>query len=224
MCAVLHVISDRKRHSLPLFDALLLSARAGADVIQIREKKAPSLETYQLCESLMQACANEGLNSQVFVNDRVDVALSLPTAGVHLAAKSLPIAKVVHLRSRIGWTGQIGCSVHSLEEAKAAQEAGADYVTFGHVFASSSHSGIPPKGLSALYQVVEELSIPVIAIGGIDATNIASVLATGCTGVAVIGAVLESERPLAAVQTLKEKLKQHSGKEKVSWITRGLKA
>ncbi len=223
MSVVLHVISDRKRHTLSLFDALLESARGGADVIQIREKKAPSADIYHLCTSISQAFAREELHTQLFVNDRVDVALCTPTAGVHLAAKSLPISQVAKLRSRNGWQGRIGCSVHSLEEAQQAQQAGADYVTFGHIFASSSHIGLPPKGIHALAQIVDALSIPVIAIGGIDATNVQTVTATGCSGIAVIGAVLESDQPGAATQTIKDTLRQCTQQVKIPWFTMEVK-
>lgn len=215
MDAVLHVISDRNRHRLPLLEALAESARGGADVIQIREKKAPASETYELVRALQQICTEERLSSRILVNDRVDIALSAGIAGVHLAAKSLPIPAAAQLRRQIGWSGMIGCSVHSLDEAIRAQGAGADYVTFGHVFASESHPGLPPRGLYALRRVTEALSIPVIAIGGIDRANVGAVLETGCSGVAVIGSVLNAEDPLAAVKRLKEAMKRSGSSPKV---------
>ncbi|MCY0893528.1 MAG: thiamine phosphate synthase [Acidibacillus sp.] len=222
MQAVLHVISDRKRHVHPLFDALLESARGGADIIQIREKKAPSLETFDLCASLIASCTKERLATQLFVNDRVDVALSLPTAGIHLAAKSLPLEQVLKLREQTLWKGHIGCSVHSVEEALQAQERGADYVTFGHIFASSSHIGLPPKGVYALARVVDALSIPVIAIGGIDATNVQSVLASKCSGIAVISAVLASDQPKQTTQHIKKLMLQSTIEVKIPWFKESL--
>ncbi|MCL6517643.1 thiamine phosphate synthase, partial [Alicyclobacillus sp.] len=190
MNPVLHVISDRQRHALPLPEALTQAALGGADVLQIREKKAPAAEVYALCLEVRERCQAAGVRPQLFVNDRIDVAIALEADGVHLAAKSLPVAVARGLAERSGWKGVIGCSVHSLEEAIAAEASGADYVTFGHVFASESHPGVPPRGLYALRRVVEAVRIPVIAIGGIDPANVAAVLATGCHGVAVIGAVI----------------------------------
>ncbi|WP_284285927.1 thiamine phosphate synthase [Alicyclobacillus fastidiosus] len=178
-------------------------------------KKAPASETYGLVRELQQICTEERLSSRIFVNDRVDIALSTDVAGVHLAAKSLPIPAVAQLRRQTGWHGLIGCSVHALDEAIRAERAGADYVTFGHVFASESHPGLPPRGLYALRRVAEALSIPVIAIGGIDKTNVGAVLETGCSGVAVIGSVLNAEDPLDAVKCLKAAMEKSDVSPKV---------
>lgn len=208
MNAVLHVISDRIRHRLPLLEALVESAKGGADVIQVREKKAPASETYALVRQLQRSLSKHGLASDIFVNDRVDIAMAASLSGVHLAAKSLPIPVATQLRNQVEWSGYIGCSVHTLDEAMAAEQAGADYVTFGHIFASDSHPGLPPQGLHALRRVVEALTIPVVAIGGIDHTNVDTVLSTACSGIAVIGAVLNADSPLAVTRTLKREIEK----------------
>lgn len=215
MTAVIHVISDRQRHHLPLLDALVLAAQGGADVIQIREKKAPAAETYAQITELQQHLSELEQIPAVFVNDRVDIALSANLAGVHLAAKSLPLQVARSLRDRARWSGWIGCSVHSLDEAMAAERAGADYVTFGHVFSSQSHPGIPPRGLHTLRRVVDVLSIPVIAIGGIDHKNVQPVLETNCSGIAVIGAVLNAEDPFEATRALRQAVERSSAIPKV---------
>jgi thiamine-phosphate pyrophosphorylase len=142
----------------------------------------------------------------LFVNDRVDVAMAVGASGVHLAAKSLPIPAVKQLVARASWPGLVGCSVHSLEAALVAAAAGADYITFGHVYASESHPGLPPRGVRELARIVEAVEIPVIAIGGIDASNVEPVLETGCAGVAVIGAVLGQDDPQRAAHRLKERM------------------
>lgn len=206
MKAVLHVISDRNRHRIPLFEALSKAAEGGADVIQIREKKAPAAETYGMILELQQQLRLHGLATKVFVNDRVDIGIAAQLDGVHLAAKSLPIQVVKQLRMQTGWSGLIGCSIHTLDEAIAAEQSGADYVTFGHVYASESHPGLAPRGIQSLHRVVDALSIPVIAIGGIDGTNLGAVLDTGCSGIAVIGAVLDANDPLVATRQLKDQM------------------
>lgn len=219
MKAVLHVISDRSRHRLPLLDALSKAAEGGADVIQVREKKAPVADTYAMVLELQQLFRLKGLPAKLFVNDRTDVGIAAQLAGVHLAAKSLPIQVVKSLCKQTGWLGMVGCSVHALDEAIAAEHAGADYVTFGHVYASESHPGLPPRGLQSLRRVVEALSIPVIAIGGIDRTNVGAVLDTGCSGIAVIGAVLDAEDPFAATRDLKEQMQKSLTHPKVPfWL------
>lgn len=203
MKAVLHVISDRHRHRLPLLDCLIEAIRAEADVIQIREKKAPALETYEFIVQLQRILLEQQLQTRIFLNDRLDLAMALQLSGVHLARKSLPIDAARQLCHQIGWYGVIGCSVHSIEEAEQAEQLGVDYVTFGHVYDSESHPGVPSRGVYALHRVVEKLSIPVVAIGGIAAYNLLPVLETGCSGVAVIGAVLDAKNPYLATRQLK---------------------
>lgn len=213
MTAVLHVISDRKRHTLPVETALLLAADAGADVIQIRDKRAAARDTYELCQQVVKANAK----TAVFVNDRTDIAMAAQLPGIHLGGASLPVAVVREVVARSAWQGVIGVSVHSVEEAIEAQRANADYVTFGHVFGSESHRGLAPKGVRALARVVDALDIPVVAIGGIDATNVDLVLETGCAGVAVIGAVLQSDDPARATDILKSRMARSSAKPKCNF-------
>jgi len=207
---VLHLISDHHRHRLPLLDALLEGAAGGADVLQIRDKRAPASETYELIKTLRTACRNRGLAPQLFVNDRVDVAIATESGGVHLASKSLPIQAVRSLREKSAWSGIIGCSVHTYGEALAAADAGADYITFGHVYASESHRDLAPRGLLELSRIVQAVDIPVLAIGGIDASNVLPVMETGCSGVAVIGAVLNDVAPKQAAAAIKEQMLKSS--------------
>jgi len=219
--AMLHVISDKTRPLSPqtLHDALVASARGGADVIQIREKKTPAGAVYALCQEMMEATAAMQRAPQIFVNDRVDVAIAAHLHGVHLARLSLPIAAVLELKAQSGWRGLVGVSVHSLDEAKLAEAAGANYVTFGHVFASASHRGEAPRGVTALANVVDALTIPVVAIGGIDVLNVRTVVDTGCAGIAVIGAVLDQDNPEAATFRLKNQMDAAQTKPKVVFPT-----
>ena len=203
MSAILHVVSDRQRCKLPIAQALLESARGGADVIQIREKRAPAMETFSLTKQLQARCKRLGLETAFIMNDRFDIALAANMDGVHLAAKSLPIDVVAGLRREYRWRGRIGCSVHSLEEALVAEQGGADYVTFGHIYASGSHPNLPPRGVMALRRIVDRVNIPVIAIGGIDVANLEAVLDTGCSGIAIIGAILDTESPREQSEKIK---------------------
>ena len=219
MRAALHIISDQQRHRLPLEEALLQGALGGADVVQIRQKRAPAAETYAFLRRLSFQCREARVDTRLFINDRVDVAIAAGAAGVHLAAKSLPLEAVRFLRQETGWSGLIGCSVHSLDEAIEAETRGADYVTFGHVFATSSHAGVPPRGTQTLAEIVQGLSIPVIAIGGIIEENVEEVLQTGCSGIAVIGAILESEHPRRAAQSLRDRIARSRAVPRVPFPT-----
>jgi thiamine-phosphate diphosphorylase len=219
LSTVLHVISDRARSHTPLLDALVSAAKGGADILQIREKKLPAAELYHFCVDLTQRLEQEDVYPGVFINDRVDVAMATSSRGVHLASKSLPISVVKRLLSRHGVDLFIGCSVHSVEEAIEAAEGGADYVTFGHIYASESHPNLPPRGVNQLARVVEAVSIPVIAIGGIDATNVGPVLETGCSGVAVIGGVIGQANPERAAYNIKNQMQKCTVRPKVLFPT-----
>jgi len=200
----LHLITDRKRCAGDLLAAVHQAAASGVDWVQVREKTAPAVDVYELCRRVQQACEDTGAG--LLVNDRVDVALAVRARGVHLAKKSLPPAVARPLLA----PGQIiGCSVHSLEEAVRLADAGADYLTFGNVFVTGSHPGFPAKGVGVLRSIVHAVNVPVLAIGGITVSNVADVLATGCAGVAVIGAILADPDPAGAALRLREALDAH---------------
>jgi thiamine-phosphate pyrophosphorylase len=195
--ALHHVTDPAVPH---LTHAVVAASRGGVDVVQLRAKSAPALEIFDQVRELRSALS--GSPCALLVNDRIDVALAGGAAGVHLAAKSLPVAAA---RSLIGHL-LLGRSVHSLEEAVAAAEDGADYVTYGHVYPTKSKPGVPPRSLTELGRVVQQVPVAVIAIGGITADNVEPVLETGCAGIAVISAILDAPDPGGAAGRLREAL------------------
>jgi thiamine-phosphate pyrophosphorylase len=135
----------------------------------------------------------------LLVNDRVDVALAAGADGVHLPSRGLDVKNV---RKIVPPGFVIGVSTHSLAEARMAQKGGADYVVFGPVFATTKTQ---PVGLDALAEVVEALTIPVFALGGVTVCNAADCAARGAR-VACIGAVFRQPDPAAAARALRERL------------------
>ena len=198
----LHVITDGQREADELKGIVAKAVRGGADVIQLRYKSAPALDMYNLGRAIRPVIEEAG--AALLINDRLDVAMALPASGVHLAGKSLPLPVVSQMLGREEYL--IGCSVHSVEEARQAERDGACYITYGHIFATNSKPGLAPRGLEALREVVEAVQIPVLAIGGINAGNLDEVLATGVAGIAVIGAVMADTDPEEAARQLREKM------------------
>lgn len=196
----LHLITDRKRARGELIESVRKALAAGVDWVQVREKTAPAAELYDQARRILEIA--RPLGAGVIINDRVDVALAVGASGVHLAKKSLPPEAARPLLR----PGQLlGRSVHSLEEALAvAREV--DYLTFGNVFPTESHPGVPPKGVEELARVVRAVDVPVLAIGGITLENLDLVLETGCAGIAVIGAILGDPDPAEAARRLREAL------------------
>jgi thiamine-phosphate diphosphorylase len=176
------------------------AARAGVDWIQIREKDLGGRALFDLVAAVVAQSAS----ARVLVNDRLDVALAAGAAGVHLGGASLPVAPVREWRRERAPGLLIGKSCHSIEEARAAEADGADYVFFGPVFATPSKLVYgPPQGIEALARVCRGLHIPVVAIGGITPENAAACIASGARGIAAIRWFQEPGDPDARVGALR---------------------
>ena len=181
----IHLITDRKSaNGGGPVSVARAALRGGIDWVQLRDKVAPARETFEAARAIATHTRRAGAG--LLVNDRLDVAMAAGADGVHLAGKSLPPDAA---RALLGEGPLLGISVHGLGEAREAVEAGVDYVTFGHVYPTSSKPGLPPRGILELAEIVESVEVPVLAVGGIDARNAREVLKTGCAGVAVISAI-----------------------------------
>jgi thiamine-phosphate pyrophosphorylase len=163
------------------------AAAGGATVIQVRLKGAPTAEVVRLGQALA------GLGPQLVVDDDVDAALELG-AGVHLGQQDEGAERALAAGLLLG------LSAATRREAAVAEFAGADYVGAGPVWASPSKpDAVAPIGLRGLAEICGAVSVPVVAIGGIDASNAAACIEAGAAGVAVIRAVAEIEALRAAV-------------------------
>ncbi len=197
----LHLVTEPRREPSELVRVVGLALDGGIDWVQLRNKSASAAAMYADGRQLYKITAEH--QAYLAINDRLDVALALVADGVHLAGQSLPVEAAVSLAAgRV----LVGRSVHSLNEARAAETAGADYLTFGHVFPTTSHPGLPPRGLKELREIVYAVEVPVLAIGGITADNLDSVLETGCAGIAVISAILADPEPDRAARRLRTAL------------------
>jgi thiamine-phosphate pyrophosphorylase len=199
----LYVVTDRQQTAgRPLPEVIAAAVRGGVGMVQLREK---DLCARDLCA--LGACLRDVLSSHnipLLINDRLDVAQALDTAGAHLAGHSLPTALA---RRVLGPHKLLGVSTHSVEEACAAVAEGADFIVFGPVFDTPSKAAYgAPQGLQRLQEVIRHVTIPVLAIGGIDCHNLPQVLQTGAHGVAMIRAILAAPDACAATQQLRSML------------------
>lgn len=161
----------------------------GAKIIQLRAKDAPTGPMLEAARKIRALTVSYG--ALFMVNDRVDVALLSRADGVHLGNDDIPAEDA---RKLLGKNSIIGISTHTRDEALAAQKRGADYISFGPVFATKTKKdALSPRGLEALKQAVEAVSIPVVAIGGINEKDLADVLACGVDAVAIISDILTSK-------------------------------
>jgi thiamine-phosphate pyrophosphorylase len=181
----LYYITDRTQtKSRSLEDCLAGAIAAGVDYVQIREKDLPARTLLTLTEATVAHAERQGQGTRVIVNDRLDVALAARAHGVHLGARSMPVG----IMRRMAPPGfRVGASCHSLEEAVAAQAAGADHLLLGPIFATPSKLQYgPPLGITKLDEVTHQVTIPVFALGGITPDRVATCLASGAVGIAGI--------------------------------------
>ncbi len=184
----------------PLLESIAAAAAAGVHWIQLREKDLAARDLARLTGTAIARCAllNSGTAnswaspSRIFVNDRLDVAIAEGASGVHLGENSLPVSDAKRLLRNVATDRQpveflTGVSCHSLSSAQAAATAGADYIFFGPIFPTPSKQMYgPAQGLERLAEVCRAVSIPVLAIGGVNAENAARCLDSGASGIAAI--------------------------------------
>jgi thiamine-phosphate pyrophosphorylase len=203
---IIYPITSGKATSQTIPDLLRLvraSVEAEVPLFQIREKSLPARVLYELtCQA---AEIMRGSKTRLLVNDRADIARAAGADGVHLTALSLP-AEVV--RSIFGPEFLIGVSTHSLEEARAARDGGADFVVFGPVFEKHGYSA--PQGLDKLRYVSSELrDFPVLAIGGISLDNVAACFEAGASGIAAIRLLNDAARMSEVYDRIQTSCAQH---------------
>ncbi len=178
-------------------------AAAGVDWIQIREKDLPARVLVDLAKRAIAGTLRT--SAQILLNDRLDVALAIGAAGVHLGESSIPVELVSEWRRSAGRVSfRIGVSCHSMEAARAAEDSGADYIFFGPVFATPSKATYgAPQGIDKLHRVCGAVRISVLAIGGVTVENANSCVAAGALGVAAIRLFQESDDLSALVNRLR---------------------
>ena len=183
----------------PLLPLIQEAVRAGVDLIQIREKDLAVRPLAELARATLE-CAR-GTATRIVVNDRLDVALALGACGVHLGTQSVPAQAI---RPWVPDDFLIGVSCHSLEEALAAESAGADYIVLGPIFATPSKLAYGlPLGLGKLRQVAARVRIPLLALGGINVQSVKPCLAAGATGIAGISIFQNSDSLQGRVRELR---------------------
>lgn len=168
-------------------EAMTAAIDAGVRFFQYRNKNSRRKDIYEICLGLSRLGRKAG--ALFLVNDHADIAAAVDAHGVHLGQDDLPIDQA---RKLLGSGKIIGISTHDTEQARAAERAGADYIGFGPIFKTSTKDAGPAQGADGIRLIREAVSLPIIAIGGINHSNVADVLRAGADGVAVISAVLSA--------------------------------
>jgi thiamine-phosphate pyrophosphorylase len=196
----LYFVTDSALMSSPtIAESAALAIQGGCSVVQLREKTAGSRELYETALVALSICAEAKV--PLIINDRVDIALAVDAAGVHVGQGDLP-ADIV--RGMIGEDKIIGVSVSSVEEALRAEQDGADYLGVGAIFATETKPDARVPGLECLRAIRSVTRLPLVAIGGINKNTVPLFSGTGVDGIAVVSAIAAAEDPKAAAAELRE--------------------
>jgi len=184
-CSVAGIASDAE-----------IAAAAGVKIIQYRNKAADTRTLYREAVLLKKICSGSG--SRLIINDRIDIALAVDAAGVHIGQEDMPYHEA---RRLLGRDRIIGVSVHDTGEAVQAEQWGADYLGVGPVFATATKPDAgEPCGLRMLEAIRHACRIPIVAIGGIDLSNLGEVREAGADMVCAISAVVTKQDVLAEIK------------------------
>ncbi|MCO1602434.1 thiamine phosphate synthase [Desulfosporosinus nitroreducens] len=196
----LYLVTDRKLlGERDLAQSIELAIQGGVSLVQLREKSISTKEFLNLALRVKEITSKYDI--PLIINDRLDIALAVDAEGLHVGQDDLPMLKA---RELLGPDKIIGVSARTLEEALLAEKQGADYLGVGAVFRTSTKSDAKEVSLEQLEYIKKSVSIPVVAIGGINYGNIQQVKATGIDGISVVSAILVQDNIFMAAKQLKE--------------------
>lgn len=196
--AKLYLILDREVNAYErLFDIARQAIGAGVDMIQLRDKNGSAKEILGFSKSVLRLTRGR---VPYIINDRVDLAAAGRASGVHLGQDDVPVAEA---RKMMGTKALIGVSCQTFAQAKKARREGADYIGFGSVFKTLTKPDRRPMDMALLARVVQDIKIPVFAVGGIRLKDVAGLKLIGADRVAVCRAVCLAEDVGEAVRRFK---------------------
>ena len=191
------LVTDHCHDIVAFCSTIEIAVQSGATMVQLREKTAGSRDFYELALQVMQITQRYKL--PLIINDRLDIALAVGADGVHVGQEDLPVAVV---RRLLGPDKIVGATAATVADALRAEAEGADYIGSGAVFPTATKPGKPVLPLTVLTQIKQAVKLPVVAIGGITASNLVELKSTGVDGIAVVSAIMNSDDPAAATKEI----------------------
>ncbi len=196
----LYLVTDRGLMSTStLEEAVEQAIKGGATLVQLREKNVSSLEFYKTAVKIKQITDKHHI--PLIINDRVDIALAVNAAGVHVGQSDLPAHNV---RSIIGKNKILGVSASTLGEAIRACEDGADYLGVGAMFATGTKTDAELVSIEELIKIREAVKLPIVVIGGINQKTVPFFDKTGIDGIAVVSALISAKDITEKAKELKK--------------------
>ena len=196
---LLYAVTDRAwTGKQSLLEQVELALQGGVTCVQLREKELDPASFLEEAQKMHELCQQYAV--PLIINDHVDVALACHAEGIHIGQDDLPPAEV---RRRVGDSMILGVSAHSLQEARDAVKNGADYLGVGAVFATKTKTDTKPLPIETVREICAAVSVPVVAIGGIQKNNLLELTGTGIAGVALVRAIFGAADITAACRTLR---------------------
>jgi len=194
-------VTDRSwLHGETLYEQVEKALKGGVTLVQLREKELSEADFEQEAKELLELCHKYNVN--LIINDNVALAAKVGADGVHIGQSDMGVEKA---RAILGKEKIIGVTAKTVEQAKAAEAAGADYLGSGAVFGTSTKKDAKPMDHALLQEICESVKIPVVAIGGIDGGNILLLKGRKMAGVAVVSGLFACEDIKKAAEDLREK-------------------
>lgn len=201
---LLYAVTDRSWVGIQsLYEQVEDALKGGVTIIQLREKGLDEEEFLREAIQIKELCRKYQV--PLIINDNVDVALKSGADGVHVGMEDTPVQEI---RQRVGEDFIIGATAKTVEQARAAQQAGADYLGVGAVFPSPTKKNAIRITREQLKEICSSVNIPAVAIGGITYDNMEEVKGTGVAGIAVVSAVFGAEDIMQATAELKERVQR----------------
>ncbi len=196
----LYLVTDREMsRGKDLCEIVVEAIRGGVTIVQLREKKLPLDEFIKVASEIKAVV--KPYKIPLIINDRIEVAIAVGADGVHIGQGDTPLDTA---RKSVGPKMIIGVSVSNVEEAIAAQNGGADYLGISPVWNTPTKTDTPEAtGLEGVRAIRAAVKIPLVGIGGINASNARAVIEAGCEGIAVVSAIMAAENPRDAAIELR---------------------
>ena len=200
----LYLVTDRELlGDKDLVQTIEQAIQGGVTMVQVREKSLSTLAFFQVAVMIKEITKKYGI--PFIVNDRTDIALAVDADGLHIGQDDIPL---IVARKIFGPNKLIGVSVSTLEEALLAEKDGADYLGIGAIFPTKTKDDADSVSLAELKIIKDKISIPIVAIGGINENNIKKVMETGVNGAAIVSAIVARLDPYLAAQKLRQRINQ----------------
>ncbi len=201
---LLYAVTDRSwTQNQTLYEQIEDALKGGVTIVQLREKNLPEEEFIAEAIKVKELCSR--YNVPLIINDNVEVALKSGADGVHVGIEDMPVAE---LRQKVGKDFIIGATAKTVERARDAEKAGADYLGVGAVFPSPTKKNAIRITAEKLKEICSSVSVPAVAIGGISLDNVSEIKGCGMSGIAVVSAIFAADDVRKAASELKEKAKE----------------